>query len=199
MKRLLLIAVLLGAFQGAFATTHEVEVGGNLSITPYYEPQFLNIELGDTVRFIWDTGTHNVTSTSGPSSFASGDLSAPATWDLVLSLTGFYTFECSLFNHAETQFGSINVVPATVSVDENKELSLEIYPNPAQDVVNIKGAENMDIENVQILTNSGQLARNWSASEDHAQLFVQELRSGVYFVVINTTTGVIKERLVIRE
>ena len=113
------------------ATIHMVEVGGGPSPapSPYYLPQNLTIDVGDTVQWNIVGGTHNMTSTQGPVSFASPDLSTGATWQFVFTVAGVYDYECDRFNHAATQFGTITV-NELVGLADLTNNALEVFPNP---------------------------------------------------------------------
>ena len=41
-------------------TTHNVEVGGSMQVTPYFNPQYITIQQGDIVEWNCVQGTHNI-------------------------------------------------------------------------------------------------------------------------------------------
>lgn len=137
MKLLYSFLALILSCNFALATVWNVDVGGGPGpVSPYYAPQNLTIQQGDTVLWTWSSGTHNVTSTSGPVSFASANLSTPASYQFVFTVPGVYDYECSLFNHAQTQFGTITVEAAT-SVEPAVDQKLEVGPNPLQNSLRV--------------------------------------------------------------
>ena len=61
--------MLLAISVPTFAATHEVVVK-NFS----FDPKDITIQTGDTVRWVWDSGSHTVTSGTGPADPESGNL-----------------------------------------------------------------------------------------------------------------------------
>jgi hypothetical protein len=70
--------------------------------------QQLNIKVGDTVRWTWGSGTHNLRSTSGVESFDSGYIST-AGYQFMheFTLIGATQFVCD--PHVASMFGTITV------------------------------------------------------------------------------------------
>ena len=129
-------------------TLHNIEAGGGPApaATPYYAPQFLTIEVGDTVRWTNSGGTHNVdgslaTFSNNPEGFRNG-LPSNSLWvfDHVFTLAGFYEFECEAFDHADTQFGNITV-NSPASINDNVTPDWKVYPNPTTDYISIRTHE----------------------------------------------------------
>lgn len=75
------------------APTSVITVGSN-----FFSPAADTISAGGLVRWVWSSGTHNVSFVSGPESFPnSGDKSAPDSYGpLVLSTPGTYSYECTI-------------------------------------------------------------------------------------------------------
>jgi len=194
MKTYILMALAIFGSLMVKAETFNVEVGGNQNVTPYYEPQFLSINIGDTI--IWDfvLGTHNVTSTSGPEMFDSGDLSSPNTFMHVFTLAGTYDYECTLFNHADTQFGTITV-SGPDGVAETAGLNLSIYPNPAIDYVKIELEGIGEIEGVDLVNASGIKVQNVGWDKVTNTLVLDELANGMYILSVNTSKGIIRKTI----
>ena len=197
MKKILLLAVVISAAFQSNATVHEVEVGGLFgSITPFYDPQFITINQGDTVRWTWTSGTHNVTSTSGPLPFSSGDISSPGEFEVEFTQVGFYTYECTLFNHSETQFGTIDVQSAT-SVEEANDIEIDIYPNPVSEILNFDSKSGQKITSVQVYDINGRLIEETVPVDN--KLSVVDWSEGNYILMVNTESGVIRERISVRK
>ncbi len=105
--------LVLGAASAASAAVVEVQVG-----TYYLEPQFPHVEVGDTIRWIWDGGNHDVTS----GAFCGDDTGlfyAPITsgsptfeWTIPAGYGGqVIPYYCSVGNHcvAGNQYGGLLV------------------------------------------------------------------------------------------
>lgn len=129
-------------------TVHDIDVGGGPAPgpAPYYAPQFITIEVGDTVRWTNSGGTHNVDGSSAtfpnnPEGFRSGDPSNSSwVFDHVFTMTGFYEFECEAFDHNQTQFGNITV-NSPAGVNDDPAPVWEVYPNPTTDFIRIRTQE----------------------------------------------------------
>lgn len=137
MKKIFTLFACIAVYSISYGTIWNVDVGGGPGNgSPYYAPQNLTIQQGDTVLWTWSSGTHNVTSTSGPTSFASPNQSTPASFQFVFTIPGVYDYECTLFNHAATQFGTITV-EAPLNVEPSEQEVLEVGPNPMQNVLRV--------------------------------------------------------------
>jgi plastocyanin len=152
MRTLLLFAFTCLTYGGLQAqTVHHIELGGGGTGNPdpYYSPQFITIEIGDTVRWTNTGGIHNVdgslaTFPNNPEGFRSGD-PANTLWvyDVVFSMPGFYEFECEAFDHADTQFGNITV-NSPAGINDRIAPVWEAYPNPASDYLRIRTNERIN-------------------------------------------------------
>jgi plastocyanin len=109
------IGCVLAAVSGATTTAAvvEIHVGGY-----YYSPQFANVQPGDTIRWIRDGGTHDVTSGAGcgsPTSLFYSPITAVVPqfeWTVPASFDGeVIPYYCSVGNHcvASDQFGALLV------------------------------------------------------------------------------------------
>ena len=136
MKNLLLASLFLFAATPAFGqTTHKVSVGPNGNDT--FSPGHVYIRKGDTVRWVWVSGRHNVHSTQG--AFYSGTPTrAPFTFEVVFDAAfvaanpptgGGYTYQCD--PHAPGMTGKVN---------------LDSAPQPTLSVSNLVGGQNAQLE-----------------------------------------------------
>ncbi|MEM0998908.1 MAG: T9SS type A sorting domain-containing protein [Bacteroidota bacterium] len=184
----------------AHATVHDVEVGGFPGgPAPFYAPQQLTIQLGDTVLWTWSGGFHNVTSTSGPVSFASGSLSAPATFQFVFTTAGVYDYECTVGSHSLTQFGTITVL-GTVSVDEalSQGPEVSVYPNPMESYLTVEIAEAAHNGTLARLyeAGSGKLVREFMIEGEQHRMPAADLPAGQYIMTLRNDEGETAVRLV---
>jgi len=75
------------------ATTHQVTVSDHV-----FTPSNLNVTVGDTITWIWVSGTHTTTSTGIPASAASWDQpinSSSTTYSYKVTVAGSYNYQCS--------------------------------------------------------------------------------------------------------
>ena len=87
----------------------------------------------------------------------------------------------------EILFTSIN------TLDEN---NTKLYPNPAQDIINIK--TNSNINMIKVYNNSGQIIRKYTDGlSNNNQLDISDLPNGLYYLVIETSEGIVSKKLLV--
>ncbi len=200
---LFIIAALLSSTTLLSQTTYDIEVGGGPSgPSPYYSPQFITIEVGDIVRWTNSGGTHNVDGTlstfpSNPEGFTSGQPSS-SSWIFEWTFTepGFYEFECSAFNHNETQFGNITVTEVSVGLTDYSDILLDIYPNPSQEYINVSAE--VEIIGLTVYTLEMKKVLNFDVSglESFETIYISELNSGDYILEVRTVVGTAHRRFI---
>lgn len=95
----------------------------------------------------------------------------------------------------EIQQASKIALPSTINVENNIAKSLSIYPNPANDIVKINSEENMDY--IEILNISGQIVSFENANTNNAEININNLSSGVYFIKVYTANDVTTQKLIV--
>ena len=89
---------------------------------------------------------------------------------------------------------SVAVNVGTVGVEENQLDNMSIYPNPTNNILNLK--YNAEF-NYTMYNNMGQVVANGNAN-GNAQINVSDMTKGVYFLHITTGTEVRVEKIVVR-
>ncbi|MDZ4751468.1 MAG: T9SS type A sorting domain-containing protein [Flavobacteriales bacterium] len=200
MKKLLLF-VLIAFSISATAETFDIEVGGvggSGVNPPYYAPQFLEIVTGDIVRWTWVGNNHNVTSTSGPESFSSGTHSSGFVFEFTFDVAGNYTFECTISNHSNTQFGGITVADSGVGVAEALPVTFKFYPNPATDFVILEKDNQLNCD-IRVLDLTGKTVRTETNNAlATVRIDVSDLPRGVYFIEVNRKGDVVRKKLMVK-
>jgi plastocyanin len=114
---ILMISVLMfSAIPGSFAVVHIIHVGNF-----YFNPSSIsNVNTGDTVRWVWDNGSHTTTSTSVPAGASSWDTplnSSNTSFEYYPVVAGTYNYKCTPhFAMGMTgSFTVVAVVPLSVS------------------------------------------------------------------------------------
>jgi len=178
-------------------TTFDIEAGGGGTGNPpaYYAPQFITIQQGDIVRWTNSGGTHNVDGTietfpDNPEGFTNGNPSSSLwVFEHTFDIPGFYEFECSAFDHNETQFGTITVEATSVGLEEYTELEIDIFPNPSSNFLNVYMEEvileaeilSVDMKRISSISVSG--------LEKQIQVDLTQMAEGAYFIQIRTDSG----------
>lgn len=120
---------------------------------------------------------------------------------------------CESFPFGEVEDYTVNIVnslnagPATFSegTDFAQVLGndpaiqqVELYPNPAEDIVFLRITGLDTTESVKVFTASGVMVHELRPGEDNFSINVNQFVSGMYFIRANTERGVIIERFVVR-
>ena len=127
MKKNILILFVLGFLNSISQTTHQVNAGSF-----YYNPENLTIDVGDSVIWINDGGTHdvngNISSINGQSFNNPISFNSPVTnvlgaiiYSYKFTIPGTYNYDCSVGYHAANgMVGTITVNNTSTGLLENK-------------------------------------------------------------------------------
>jgi hypothetical protein len=134
--------------------------------------------------------------------FVEGDLITFKVWRNGLEITAEATFAANMPNQnvfAKDGISAVEGLKAGVTAinDLSSELTANLYPNPATDVVNIN--TNFVISNVKVINYVGQVIFESNPAQEDFQINTSNLVSGMYFVQIENNEGyVITKRLTIK-
>jgi plastocyanin len=130
---LTVLGFLAGAARMARADTIIVEVGTNGNV---FSPSTVSIATGDTIRWVWISGTHDTTSADGL--WASGDQGQGSTFEYTFATAGTYNYFCARHVACCGMRGTINVFdpviltgslnPADIDPNASGEASFEMVP-----------------------------------------------------------------------
>jgi len=81
-----------------------------------------------------------------------------------------------------------------VSFSVSRE-TFAITPNPATDIVTVKGVAENDI--IEVLENSGRIVLTYMADGPTAELDLSSLGKGIYYVSVSTEEGILTEKLIL--
>lgn len=196
--KILYTIILSLPMQLAAQTTWPVSVGGSTSgpVLPFYDPQFLTIEVGDIVQWTNTSGTHNVSGTltlypNNPEGFSSG---APAsggwTFSHTFTIPGFYEYRCTQTGHGATQFGTITVMDGTGLEDREAIFgNISLYPVPAVDVLTLEISDG-NLERLEVFDLEGRIQATHSIQGKDAIRFpVDQLPAGQYYLRLYDAQG----------
>jgi len=82
-----------------------------------------------------------------------------------------------------------------VGVETNQQTKISIYPNPANDNINI--VANANITSIDILNITGQTIFKFKPNTNVTLINIENLSSGIYFINIKTDNAAFKERLIV--
>lgn len=135
--------------------------------------QFTDASTGNPTTWDWDFGDGNTSSIQNPAH----------------TFTSTGTYHVSLTAGIGTCDDTYEMdIPVVVGIDEiNDNISVDIFPNPAQDMMNITSFET--IENVKIFSAFGRIVAEKKVGDRKTKINTSDLTPGMYFVQINTEIG----------
>ncbi len=107
--------------------------------------------------------------------------------ELIVFIQDNDTKEVLQANFAEYITGIENII------DENE---IAVYPNPANDIVNVTSGR--EITNVKVYNNTGQLVSNKQVNSNFYQLNTSQFDAGIYLFQIESNEGVTSKRIIIQ-
>ncbi len=179
MKKYVLIIAFFASISLTAQTTFDIdwEVGVNgVPASPTVEP-------GDTVRWTWtDALPHSVTSESGSQqNFDSGIITGLGTeFSFTFTQIGTNDYRCDVHSN---MFGTITV-EEILSTEDKFIKSLNFYPNPAQEQLNIFSLFKIDSYSVHNI--AGQRVMHDTDDGNFSTLNVSSLQPGIYFVRVTS-------------
>ena len=106
-----------------------------------------------------------------------------------------YTKDSSVSSGSDCAWIDNVIIPASAvitDVQEVVERNVTVYPNPANDVLNIELGDNQS--DVVIYNSIGQVVRHIEMMSGNVQINVADLNSGIYFVRVNgNVTKIVKK------
>ena len=79
-----------------------------------------------------------------------------------------------------------------VGINEVEENFVSVYPNPANNVINVNATSN--ISNVEVYTITGQKVGDFTANSTHTAINTSNLTRGLYLMQIHTENGIINKK-----
>lgn len=147
-------------------------------------PIFLHAESEDDYEHIDSVASHFPVSTANGTSWSTLSHNIEISGEnATLRYVGEETLKTRYGNLYEKQI-RLNIVNVPVVAETSEMQDLDIFPNPATDILNITSSET--ISEIEIVNVMGQVVRRIEVNSDNAVCDVEDLRSGVYVVRIRT-------------
>ena len=96
--------------------------------------------------------------------------------------TGGSPSSCEIFTDGEVEDYSVNFVGGNGAVFQEKELNLEIYPNPAKDVLNVVATGSSEIINIKVYNLLGQIMDNFNVKNGTTTLQLDKYPRGILYI-----------------
>ena len=122
----------------------------------------------------------------------------------ITGLTGLTDYEiqvqanCGNGNLSEWS-GSITAQTTNVGIEEHLLNSISLYPNPANDVVNVQCTmNNVQLEGIEVIDVYGKVVRTIAGTDNYSpiRINVSGLANGMYFVRVTTDEGTVTKTFV---
>jgi len=187
-----LLAFALFPWISSAQTIHEVQVSDY-----QFSPKSLTgVKIGDTIEWVWVSGSHTVTSVTIPNTAASFNFSiSSGKVKYTAKVAGTYDYQCDF--HVNSGMTGSFVVDAATSVSSISLNEMILEPNPAHDFVNIKMSTNtndhakitvFDLIGRSVLSNEIELNGN----DRTYTLDISGLKYGMYLVYIRSGANISK-------
>ena len=83
------------------------------------------------------------------------------------------------------------VIDAVAGVSEIISPNFLVYPNPAINTVNLIGMKGLDVQSINVMNTSGGSVRSMrNVNKESVSIDVNNLEEGIYFIHVETTTGI---------
>jgi len=171
MKKTLFFFSLALCISTCFAKVRTISVS-NFQFTP----SAVNAKVGDTILWVWKTGTHTTTSLSIPVGAKPWDAQMNSThkrFGFVVVKTGTYNYDCTI--HASVMIGSITVTAASLAglddldiSPENAKAVLTWKVNAADQVASFSVQRSSDGKNFTEIANVKSTSSNQYSYSDEA-------------------------------
>ena len=152
--------------------------------------QQLSIDVGDTVRWTWDSMGHNLVQLNGETEpgFGEGYVQSPGhQYSHTFTTVGAHDYHCG--PHPNSMYGTITVNESSASTEEVSVLSISLYPNPSSGYVKIISSDLSETAKINVFDVLGKLTFSDLTNDiNNYTLDVSNLKSGIYFITISTKT-----------
>jgi len=178
MKKITLLLALFIASIASAQTTFEVLWKISATGTD------LTLVQGDTVKWIWDDAlSHTVTSQAGSQeTFDSGTQTGMGLeFEVTFTEVGTNPYLCEI--HPGTMTGTITVEQA-LGVDEKFYKNIQIFPNPAEDVITVFSLYKLNSYVIHDIY--GKRVSFGEGDGNYTFLNMADLKSGVYFITLQS-------------
>ena len=164
-----------------------------------FNPNGIEVNVGDTIRWEWTGGSHTTTSLDIPEGAASWDSPLNSTntfFEYKVLTEGVYNYKCTP-HQAMGMIGSFTAVLPLISTNISSS-SFSIYPNPARDVIIIE-TEKAELLILNIFDYSGKNIKEIQLWQNQ-DIDISDLSSGMYYIqVYNNNQSFVESRRLVKE
>jgi len=138
----------------------------------------------NTESYFWELGVNNVTATGASTTYTYPD-------------NGTYTVTLNLINECGDTTKVTKVITVSTStvglVELEDNTTINVYPNPAKDVLFIANEGNAMIESIHVIDIFGKTISSTTinASKSNHSLNIKDLKAGTYYLKLQTPQGLV--------
>ncbi len=140
----------------------------------------------DSLYIVWGDGDSTLYASG---SNASHTYTTTGPWNVCLRAYGFCGIEDSCMN---------NLYSGIYPIENNKQLTMNVYPNPFNERINIELTKNINNGEIYIFDMLGKQVYRARINGNKTKISTATLRKGIYFVRLVSTEGIIINRKLIR-
>ena len=194
-KIFILSAAICCMATASFATTHTITAAG-MTFTP---SSGVTVNMGDTVKWVWGSGTHTTTSVTVPAGAAnwSGNLTSSSTsFIYVPTVAGTYDYQCN-FHVSMGMIGTFTVIgSAGVTPLAANTSMFNMFPNPASGSVKLRFTQKDQPVSVILTDMSGKtlFSKEYTVSAS-INIDVKNIPAGMYVVTAKQNGHEYKQQL----
>ncbi len=157
-------------------------------------------DFSDAGELVFDAGGTSRYTVSGNMNIPTSTASVTTRMRVSLKYGSEQT-ECEVFSYGEVEdytvsIGSGDFSDHAIDAMNLDSKSFELYPNPAQEMLNINLTGYSNNTNVKILDINGRIIENFNMEENHKSLNIEKYNSGIYLIVIESGNKVDSKRFI---
>ena len=113
-----------------------------------------------------------------------------------LSEAGFYVVEVVALYDDKSSVGVVKTIDAELNINENTDVSINIYPNPAKDLIKLSVVSGQQ-STVRIYNVLGMMVDEIEMSSNEIEINVSSYKPGIYFINVETSNGNIIKKMIV--
>jgi len=178
-------------------------IGGITCTWTHYEGQ--TVGTYECMRDTLLNDTWETVFSAGWSSVSWDDNDMPGTpsmqYKLMTTFSGVCSTQKAIGDFNSSRSNRTATISAPVSIEETAFVINELYPNPVDDILNLKGSQQFgQLQEIVIYNNQGKLIKKVNLDVNngdfHIKMDLSELAADAYLVVINSTSGTYHQQFI---
>lgn len=170
-----------------------------------FDPQTLNVSVGDTILWVWDEGFHTTTSTSVPAGAASWDQTISSTSPMymyVVTQPGLYQYHC--VPHSSMGMTANFIASGSVGIEQLSAPVLSMESNLVSTSLQITySLQKSASTSLDIYDLTGKVVRTLNEGIKNAgsytqNLFVGDLPKGIYIINLHANDAVVSRKITLQ-